>query len=140
MLVIAPAGLAAKPGNSPNAKACQKGGWENLARSTDNSIAFSSEMECVSYAAEGGTLVAYSPRPNPQQICENAGGTFTTFDSAWRCESFSLGQHVQIAVVPLEARRGLPSRRRGTEFRPESRQFLHCLYLQFLVHFLATDL
>lgn len=41
-------------GNSPNAKACQKNGWQSLVTSTGDS--FASEEACVSYAAEGGTL------------------------------------------------------------------------------------
>lgn len=43
-----------KGGNSENAKACHKGGWEGLVRSDGS--AFASEEECVSYAAQGGTL------------------------------------------------------------------------------------
>ena len=61
--VVAGGAQAANPGNSQNAKACQKGGWEDLARSEDYS-GFSSEEECVSYAARGGTLV------NPLALCQ----------------------------------------------------------------------
>src|SRR5262245_30318710 len=50
--------FAAKGSNSENAKLCQKGGWEDLVRS--NGTAFNSEQECVSYAAQGGTLM---PKP-----------------------------------------------------------------------------
>lgn len=60
------------PGNSPSAKACQKGGYQNLVTSTGQM--FASQDACVSYAAHGGVL-----RPRQltfQQICENAGGTF----------------------------------------------------------------
>jgi hypothetical protein len=39
-------------GNSDNAKLCQKGGWQNLAR-TDGS-GFNNQDECVSYGAHGG--------------------------------------------------------------------------------------
>jgi VCBS repeat-containing protein len=42
------------PGNSPNAKSCEKGGWQDLVRS-DGSV-FASQGECTSYAAQGGTL------------------------------------------------------------------------------------
>src|SRR5690606_14151390 len=41
-------------GNSLNAKACQKNGWQDLVMSTGD--AFLSEEACVSYAAQGGTL------------------------------------------------------------------------------------
>ena len=46
--------LAVGGGNSLNAKACQKNGWQNLVRSDGTS--FSSEEACVSYAAKGVTL------------------------------------------------------------------------------------
>ena len=42
------------PGNSPNAHACQDGGWRQLTTSTGQP--FSNEGECTSYAAKGGTL------------------------------------------------------------------------------------
>lgn len=63
------------PGNSPNAKACQKDNWMNLVRSDET--AFASEEECTSYAAGGGTLQP-KPTATAQSICEDAGGTFTT--------------------------------------------------------------
>jgi hypothetical protein len=50
---------AASPGNSANAKACQKGGWETLARTESPTVAFQSEEACVSYGARGGTLVPH---------------------------------------------------------------------------------
>lgn len=63
-----------KPGNSLNAKACQKGGWMNLVDANGGS--FASESACTSYAAQGGTL-----RQTFQKTCESLGGTFqTTFD------------------------------------------------------------
>lgn len=47
--------VAAKGGNSLNAKSCQKGGWMNLQRS-DGTL-FTSEQACTSYGAKGGTLM-----------------------------------------------------------------------------------
>jgi hypothetical protein len=47
---------ADSPGNSANAKACQKGGWQLL--QTFAGQPFTSEMECTSYGAHGGVLVA----------------------------------------------------------------------------------
>jgi len=41
-------------GNSANAKLCQQGGWQSLAR--QDSTGFSNQDECVSYAAHGGLL------------------------------------------------------------------------------------
>lgn len=45
-------------GNSANAKLCQKNGWINLVR-TDGST-FAGDGDCVSYGAQGGTLL---PKP-----------------------------------------------------------------------------
>jgi hypothetical protein len=51
----------AKPGNSLNAKACQKGGYLNLYR--QDGTRFASESACTSYAAQGGVLVTATPTP-----------------------------------------------------------------------------
>ena len=51
----------AKPGNSLNAKDCQKGGYITLARSTSPGVQFSTEEECTSWGATGGTIVVYVP-------------------------------------------------------------------------------
>jgi hypothetical protein len=79
----------AKPGNSPNAKACQKGGWENLATSTGES--FASEASCTSYAAQGGTLTS-SPYAATRDLCESLNGTFSVGNGSpvvWRCDDWS---------------------------------------------------
>jgi hypothetical protein len=73
-LVAVQAGLAAKPGNSLNAKACQKHGWETYVRADQS--AFSDEQECVSYAAQGGTLTV--PTTNAwEAACILVGGAFS---------------------------------------------------------------
>ena len=69
---------AAKSGNSANAKLCYKGGWTHLVRS-ENSSGFASEEDCVSYAAQGGTL---APKPTVQQHCEALGGQYSTDPSS----------------------------------------------------------
>jgi hypothetical protein len=46
--------LALAGGNSSNAQACQKGGWQNLAR--EDGTGFNNQDECVSYGAHGGVL------------------------------------------------------------------------------------
>lgn len=51
------AGDKTSPGNSAVAKLCQKDGWTDLARAESPDIAFASEEECVSFGAEGGTIV-----------------------------------------------------------------------------------
>src|SRR5262245_8333841 len=48
--------LAAKGGNSTNAKLCQRGGWDGLMDSSG--AKFSNQDECVSYGAEGGAIYA----------------------------------------------------------------------------------
>ncbi len=55
-LVFAGGALAAKGGNSANAKLCQKGGWQTLMDASANS--FPSQDECVSYGAQGGAIYA----------------------------------------------------------------------------------
>ena len=47
------------PGNSDAAKACQKGGWQELVR--EDGTAFKNAGDCVSYAAQGGTLEPKGP-------------------------------------------------------------------------------
>lgn len=51
---IAVADPSRQGGNADNAKACHKDGWRDLVRSDGS--AFASEGQCVSYAAQGGTL------------------------------------------------------------------------------------
>jgi hypothetical protein len=46
-------------GNSDAAKACQQGGWQNLAR--EDGTEFENTGDCVSYAAQGGTLEPKGP-------------------------------------------------------------------------------
>ena len=77
-VVAAPAFAAKGGGNSPNAKGCQKGGWQTQARTEDPATAFTSVGECTSYAAKGGTLtdlqVGWSSAA--QDACEWWLGTF----------------------------------------------------------------
>ena len=60
--------MAAGPGNSANAHACNQGKWVNLATFETPTVAFTNEEACVSYGAIGGTivdLVIPSPTPIP---------------------------------------------------------------------------
>ena len=61
VLVAIPAAFAAKPGNAPTAKACQKDGWEGLRRADGTS--FANEQACTSYGAQGGVLYPASVGP-----------------------------------------------------------------------------
>lgn len=55
---------AAAPGNSAAAKACQKGGWTQLATTEDPYSAFPNQSACLSYAAGGGTLTSLRVSPH----------------------------------------------------------------------------
>jgi uncharacterized repeat protein (TIGR01451 family) len=54
-LVAVSGPVAAQPGNSLNAKSCQKNGWMTLY--TRSGEAFSGQGDCTSYAAQGGQLI-----------------------------------------------------------------------------------
>jgi len=60
-LTVAVAVANAGGGNSANAKLCEKGGWQDWVR-TDRS-AFKNQGDCVSYAAQGGTLTSLTTTP-----------------------------------------------------------------------------
>ena len=47
--------VAANSGSASSAKLCQKGGWQDLRRD-DQTSTFANLQDCVSYAAQGGTL------------------------------------------------------------------------------------
>jgi hypothetical protein len=76
-----------KGGNSAAAHACQHGGYKNFVRS-DGTL-FKNTGACVSYAAQGGTLMVKS---QAQIDCQSFGGTFTlggTFSlgtAVWSCQ------------------------------------------------------
>ena len=67
LVVLAAAAAVAVPlalaspdgGNSDNAKACQKDGWQNLVR--QDGTGFNNQGECVAYGAHGGVLKAKPP-------------------------------------------------------------------------------
>ena len=93
----APAGPG--PGNSPNAKQCYKGGWQNLVGA--NGVAFAGEAECVAYAAKGGVL---APKPAASLVI-----TFTgcTGDTIIGCEFASIaGSGLQPGAPVFSCRDG----------------------------------
>jgi hypothetical protein len=81
-----PAG-AAKGGNSANAHACQKGGWQSL--QTDTGGAFASQDACVSYGARGGQIFAPTMTLTPS----------TVSDSSSSYDVLGTGFHPNIAVA-----------------------------------------
>jgi hypothetical protein len=81
-------------GNSANAKKCQKDGWQTLVTSTG--ATFSSEEQCTSYAARGGTVYPASQAP-----CLNGGwqapaqrSDGTAFGSEADCIAYTSGNGV----------------------------------------------
>jgi hypothetical protein len=81
-------------GNSPNAKRCQKNGWQTLV--TSGGTSFASEEACTSYAAQGGTLLPASQAP-----CLNGGwqapaqrSDGTSFSSESDCIAYTSGNGV----------------------------------------------
>ena len=83
LLALAPAGSALagnKPGNSPNAKLCQKGGWTKLIDASAHE--FTDESACVSYGAHDGAVYALATlqlQPCASQpydgLCVNPSGS-----------------------------------------------------------------
>jgi hypothetical protein len=69
---LAPTAVAGG-GNSGNAKLCQKNGWTTLVRSDGSS--FANQGDCVSYAAQGNSLVA---KTRSQLDCESFFGVYST--------------------------------------------------------------
>jgi hypothetical protein len=74
-LAVGVATAAADGGNSENAKLCQKAGWQSVFRS--DGTPFSGQGDCVSYAAQGGTLTT-TTFTKSKLDCEALGGTFST--------------------------------------------------------------
>jgi hypothetical protein len=73
-LTVGATTASAGGGNSGNAQACQQGGWQNLVRSDGST--FKNQGDCVSYAAQGGTLVVRFAQSRSD--CQALGGTFST--------------------------------------------------------------
>jgi hypothetical protein len=84
-LTVGVATVAAGGGNSENAKKCQKGGWQTLVRQDGSS--FKNQGECVSHAAQGGTLTA---KTKSQLDCEAIGGMFAKGKDGviWTCNDW----------------------------------------------------
>jgi len=76
-------------GNSSSAKACQKGGWQNVYTSSGDR--FMGEGECTGYTARGGTLTD-SPYPQSKTLCLSYGGTFVVGGpedrDLWLCDGY----------------------------------------------------
>ena len=89
-VAVAPASAGKTGPNNSNAKLCQKGGWQSLFASTGST--FASERDCVSYAAQGGTLLD-DPLFAGAPICAEIGGTLVAGDGnpiIWECRDVAL--------------------------------------------------
>ena len=85
LAAASPANAQPDRGNSANAKACQKGGWQYLVSIVDGTeVPFAGEEACVSFAAKGGTLAQGSFRvsiapgilDDPRYLFSFPGSTF----------------------------------------------------------------
>jgi len=73
VFAVTAAAVGARNGKSNSAtKPCQKNGWTSLLRADGSS--FAREGECVSYVAQGGTIIR---KTQSQLDCEGTGGTFS---------------------------------------------------------------
>lgn len=75
-LAVVPS-VAVAGGNSANAKLCQKNGWKGLSPSNNPSAGFASQDACVSYGAQGGTVVPTIKYPDAAKACTDAGYTYS---------------------------------------------------------------
>lgn len=74
-------------GNSANAHLCQNGNWQIMFH--PDGSPFASEGDCVSYGAQGGTIIQES---QARTDCVSFGGTFTPFpgsDFLWTCNGYT---------------------------------------------------
>ena len=81
-LVVAGAAAAppgSSPGNAPNVKQCQQGGWEQLM--TSEGASFASQQECIRYVAQGSTPLP----PTSASLTAVASNCFV-FDGGQACE------------------------------------------------------
>ena len=100
LLIAIPAALAAKPGNSPNAKICQKGGWQTLY--TRDGTPFGSEMQCASYGAQGGQIINESTLACREGGWEDLGSNSTTpFTSEQECVDHGAGGGTLVTFTDL---------------------------------------
>jgi hypothetical protein len=88
VLVAIPAAFAAKPGNSLNAKSCQKNGWTSLFSRSGQ--AFASDGACTSYGAKGGVLINQAALACLNDGWVTLGATSSTaFASEQACVDFA---------------------------------------------------
>jgi hypothetical protein len=100
--------LAAKGGNSGNAKLCQKSGWQGLMDST--AASFANQDQCVSYGAHGGAIYALARIEVTASANQPADGLFVS-TSGFGLEPTTLvttpilqnGQEIQFESLIVDA-------------------------------------
>ena len=88
--IIVPLALAGG-GNSDNAKACQKNGWQTLARAQDSTAGFNNQDECVSYAAHGGSLISKTDAGESTPTSTPGSENFASYAAGEKPATFSGG-------------------------------------------------
>jgi uncharacterized repeat protein (TIGR01451 family) len=97
VLIIVSAASAGGPGNSLNAKMCQKNGWTSLY--TRSGQPFASEEACTSYAAMGGQLIVKAALACLNNGWKTLGPTSTqSFASEQACVDFVNGGGVPVST------------------------------------------
>jgi uncharacterized repeat protein (TIGR01451 family) len=96
-LVTGSSALAEKPGNSLNAKLCQKNGWMSLY--TRSGEAFKTESACISYTAQGGQLIVRAALDCLDDGWQALGSSPTEpFASEQACVDFANGGGTAVAL------------------------------------------
>jgi hypothetical protein len=117
--LASPAG-AASGGNSANSHACENDGWRHFIRA--DGTPFANQGDCVSYAAQGGTLTV------PSRVeCAALGGTFVagtggtgSGTTLWECNNVTspLPEGVQFDALFASCVADGGSRLEATEASP----------------------
>jgi hypothetical protein len=99
LLIAIPAALAAKAGNSPNAKLCQKGGWQTLY--TRDGTPFGSETQCASYGAQGGQIINQTALACLDDGWQELGTSSGPFTSEQECVDQAVAGGALVTFVDL---------------------------------------
>lgn len=110
MLTALPASVMAqngnggnRGGNSANARACEQNGWASLYRISDGS-GFANQDECVSYGAQGGTLIDSNTRQCFHGAMAPAQDPTAAFADLSGCLAYGLGSGLIVPWTPPDNR------------------------------------
>jgi hypothetical protein len=119
------ASLAAQDGTLAQVRDCRQLGWQTLARSDSPGVSFQSQAECVTYGAQGGTIVDLAGIVIPAgatvtftgdlrgcnastaswSASNGSGGTFGSLpemSSLWECGHYSNVVSINAQAGPFE--------------------------------------